>query len=134
MAILLFAIIPVSCGSDDDSNSECDDVFCTLEFITIVVTIIDQNQDPFALDSFQVVNLENGEDITIPLTPSELTEAQERGIYPLVSDGVFGLNQEKQIQFKGFLNNQEVISSDYVVETDCCHLSSVSGDLELTIQ
>ncbi len=98
-----------------------------------MVSIKDQNQNPIALDSFEVINLENGTDITVMLTSSEFEGAQEFGQYPLIQDGTLEVNQTQQIQFKGFIDNQEVINSNYIVSADCCHVGLDSGDLQLTL-
>ncbi|NAS14038.1 hypothetical protein [Poritiphilus flavus] len=135
---LLLSLAQTSCNSDDDNgnedgNARCEGTICTAIFIRINVSLTDQDQNPVALDSFTVTNLQNGEDMTVSLTPSELAEAQETGLYPLTEDGSFGLNEEREVQFKGFINDQEVLSSDYIVSTDCCHVGLDSGDLELTL-
>ncbi|WP_394751054.1 hypothetical protein [Spongiimicrobium salis] len=134
---IFFSLTQISCNSDDDANddanAECQNTICTLEFVVISVSVSDQNQNPVALDSFSVTDVENGNNRTITLTPSEFAAAQEFGRYPLITDGILGLNQERQIQFRGFLNNQEVISANYTVATDCCHISVVAGDLQLTL-
>jgi hypothetical protein len=130
---LFIAIILISCNNDDDSNSDCENVSCTLEFRTIVISIKDQNQNPVALDSFEVINIENNDDMTILLSASGFEMAQQFGQYPLLDDGSLGVNREREVQFKGFINNQEVISSIYTVSTDCCHINLVSGTLELTL-
>jgi len=126
------AIFQLSCNGDD-SNSDCKSVNCTDVFITINVSIKDQNQNPVALDSFEVTNLKNGTDLTISLSPSKLVMAQQLGQYPLVTDGTVNENQELELQFKGFINNQEVVISNYTVGADCCHVFLVSGDLELVL-
>ena len=87
-----------------------------------------------ALDSFEVVNLEDNSNITIALGASEFEGLQEFGQYPLIEDGVFEKNQVEQIQFKGFVDGQEVVSNDYEVSTDCCHIDLVLGSLRLTLQ
>ncbi|MEM7380220.1 MAG: hypothetical protein AAF361_03365 [Bacteroidota bacterium] len=135
---LIVSMAQTSCNSDDDANgddpnAECGETICTAIFIRINVSLTDQDQNPVALDSFTVTNLQNGEDMTVTLTPEELVGAKETGLYPLTQDGSIGLNQEREIQFKGFINNQEVISSDYSVSTDCCHIGLDSGELELTL-
>lgn len=138
--IVLAALLMIplsSCNSNDDSdldsNSDCEGAICTTILVRVMVSITDQNQNPVALDSFKVINLENGKDITVSLTSSELEGLQEFGQYPLIEDGILGFNQEQNIQFKGFINNQEVVSSDYTVGTDCCHVGLVSGDIALTL-
>ncbi len=116
-----------------DDTDNCEDAICTLVLIRISVSITDQDQNPIALDSYEVINLENGENITVSLPPAEQEQELQRGQYLLIEDDVLGVNQVQQIQFRGFINNQEVISSDYTVSTDCCHVNLVSGNLELTI-
>ena len=124
-----------SCNSDDNdgTNAQCEDTFCTDIFIRIIVSVTDQNQNPVALDSFTVTNLANGNDMTVPLSDSELLNAQLTGLYPLTQDGILEINQERQIQFKGFINGQEVVSGDYTVSTDCCHVGLDAGDLDLIL-
>jgi hypothetical protein len=131
LPFLLFA--QISCNNDNDSNSPCEDVFCTLDFRTIIVIVKDQNENPVALDSFQVIDLENGNDITILLSPSNFITAQQTGKYPLVNDGSIDENQEKQVQFIGFIENQEVVRNNYVVNKDCCHINLTSGNNELSL-
>jgi len=130
---LLPAITQVSCSGDNDSDSECRDTICTLEFVIITVAIVDQNQNPVALDSFEVIDLETEDNITIPLTPSQFMEAQQSGRYPLITDGTLQVNQERQIQLRGRINNEEVINSNYTVGTDCCHIGLITGDLQLIV-
>lgn len=132
--LALFVITPfVSCNNDDDSNPDCAQVICTTEFVRILVSVTDENQNPVALDSFEVVNLENGNNITIQLSSEEFEGLQEFGQYPLIEDGILGLNEEREIQFRGFIDNQEVVSEAYTVSTDCCHVGLVLGDLQLTL-
>ncbi|WP_405207599.1 hypothetical protein [Aquimarina sp. LLG6339-5] len=126
---LLLTNVQMSC---DDSDT-CEDAVCTLVLIRISVSITDQDQTPVVLDSYEVINLENGENITVSLSPAEQEQELQLGQYLLIEDDVLGVNQIQQIQFRGFINDQEVISSDYTVSTDCCHVSLVSGNLELTL-
>ncbi|PRX54189.1 hypothetical protein [Flagellimonas meridianipacifica] len=133
---LVLSLWQTSCNSDDDANddtnAQCEETICTLVFIRINVSVTDQDENPVALDSFTVTNLANGNDMTISLSESERIAARETGLYPLTQDGILDLNEERQIQFKGFINDEEVVSSDYTVSTDCCHVGLDSGDLQLT--
>lgn len=130
---LLSCFLQMSCDNDDNSNESCQDIICTLELRRINVSVLDENQNSVALDSFEVVDIENGEDLTITLSQSEFEGAQEFGQYPLIEDGIFGLNQERELIFKGFKDGVEVVSARYTVKTDCCHVSLKSGDVQLTI-
>ncbi len=134
---LLLAMVQQGCNSDDDTtddvNAQCEKTICTQVLIQINVSVTDMNQNPVALDSFRVTNMANGEDLTITLSDTELAEAQETGLYPLTQDGVLDLNQERQLQFTGLIGDQEVVTGNYTVSTDCCHVSLDSGNLELTL-
>jgi hypothetical protein len=128
----LVVLTQVSCNSDDESG-DCQNTVCTLELRRIIITITDQNQNPVALDSFEVINMENGKDIALSLSASELAAAQLLGEYPLIEDGMLSVNQERRLRFKGFINNREVINSNYSVSTDCCHVSLTSGNPQLNL-
>ncbi|MEM6892428.1 MAG: hypothetical protein AAF554_01980 [Bacteroidota bacterium] len=135
---LFVSLWQTSCNSDDegtndDRNAQCEGTICTAIFVRINVTVTDQNQNPVALDSFSVTNLDNGEDMTITLSDSERNRARETGLYPLTEDGILDLNEARRIEFSGFINNQEVVSGEYTVSTDCCHVGLDAGDLELTL-
>ena len=130
---LLIAILKISCDIDDDSNLDCQNVVCTQQFVSISVTIIDQNENPVALDSFEVISIENGTDMTISLSPSELQMAHQVGQYPLVNDLGVEINQELELQFKGVINNQEVINSNFTVGKGCCHVGLASGNLQIVL-
>lgn len=132
--LLIILSVYVLLGCNNDDTIDCSTIGCTEQFVTITVSIKDQNQNPVSLDYFEVINMENGSDITIGLSPSGLALAQQFGQYPLVEDGGVENNQEMSVQFKGFINNQEVISSNYIVGADCCHVSLISGERELILE
>ena len=139
---LLFYVIVIitlplstSCNNDDDSNSGCfEDTLCTLIFVTIDVSVVDNNQNPVALDSFQVINRADGSDFTLQLSNAEFELAQQNGRYPIANDNNVEANQQLELEFKGFINNEEVITSNYIVGADCCHVNLISGDIELVLE
>ena len=130
VALMLLAISTVSC----DDNDNCVTVACTEIFVTIEISVVDNNQNPVALDAIEVTDLNSGQDWTIALSPEEFAEAQNTGVYPLITDGILGDNQERRLEFKGFQNNEQVISSDYTVATDCCHIALISGEPRLSLE
>ncbi|MCX7547620.1 hypothetical protein OS188_06595 [Xanthomarina sp. F1114] len=135
IALSILTMFFISCKSDDDNPAdECEEAICTHNIVSIDVRIKDQNQEPVALDSFEVTNIENGEDLTMQIHPDAFVYHQESGQYPMISDGQVQLNQVIDIQFKGFINDIEVISSDYKVTADCCHVALVSGDTNLVLE
>ena len=135
--VILLSFFQTSCNTDDDvpddSNAVCEGAICTAIFVRIIVSVMDGNQNPVALDSFTVTNLANGSDMTIALSPEELEGARETGLYPLTEDGVLDVNEEREIQFRGFINNQEVLSNKYTVSTDCCHVGLDAGVQEIVL-
>ena len=84
-------------------------------------------------DSFSLVNTENGKDMTVSISTPGLEMAQEQGQYPLINDQSLDLNQELQVQFKGFQNKEQVVSSTYTIQKDCCHVSVTAGNLQLIL-
>jgi hypothetical protein len=48
--------------------------------------------------------------------------------------GNLELHQEKDLLFKGFINDMEVISSSYKVRMGCCGIGLVSGDVDLVLE
>ena len=128
--ILLFF---ASC--DNNNTSECANKPCTEIFKTIMVSIKDSENNPVALDSIKVTNLENGNDLTREINNFEFEAMREYGSYPLFGDEYARdfSNKEVEINFKGYVENLEIISSDYKVGADCCHVIHISGDTEIVI-
>jgi hypothetical protein len=122
-------------GCENNDASDCANKACTEVFKTIVVTIKDSENNPVALDSFKVTNLENGNDLSREINNAEFEAMRENGVYPLFGDEYARdfSNKEVEINFKGYIDNQEIISSDYKVGADCCHVILISGDTEISI-
>ncbi len=122
-------------GCENNDSNDCANQACTEEFRTITVTIKDSENNPVALDSFKVTNLENGDDLSRELNNAEFGAMREIGVYPLFGDEYARdfRNREVEINFKGYINNQELINSDYKVGADCCHVMLISGDPEISI-
>ncbi len=130
LLISLFLLFQ-SCSEKDN---ECD-VSCTEEYRTIVVNIINSEGEPVALDSFKVVDLRNGRDLSDEPDDQTFQIMRERGNYPVFSDKYVEdyMQEELQIKFTGFIEDVEVVSEIYKVGADCCHIYHVSGDLELVV-
>lgn len=135
IAISLLAILQISCKSDDDNDSDgCEDVVACPDVANgIYVYIVDVNQEPVALDSYEVTDMASGDVLTTPVLPFVFEGYQEEGRYP-VSTGALELHQERNVLFKGFINDTEVISSNYRVRRGCCQVGLVSGDLTLVLE
>ena len=134
-SVCLTLLILFFIGCDYNDASDCTNQGCTELFKTIVVTVINADRNPVALDSFKVTNSENGNDLTREVTASEFEEMRENGVYPLFGDEFVNefKNKEAEINFKGYLNNLEIVNSNYTVGADCCHVILISGEPEISI-
>ncbi|CAL2084131.1 hypothetical protein [Tenacibaculum sp. 190524A05c] len=134
LTFLFSTISFMSCNDNNDTNVNCEQSVCTEEFRTILILVKDQNQNAVALDSFQTINTANGEDVTVSVSNSGLEMARQFGQYPLLNDSSLDTNEEIEVRFKGFIDNQEVINGLYKVSSDCCHINLVSGNVEFILQ
>ncbi|WP_299533360.1 hypothetical protein [Ulvibacterium sp.] len=137
---VLFAIVTCLSGcSDDDDNglerSDCNEVVCTLQFVTLNVTIRDASGVVIPLDAFEVTIVKSGEDITREVSGQEFENLRQNGIYPLFGDEFADRyrNNTEIINFKGFIEGKEVVNNNYEVGADCCHVLLVHGDLNIII-
>lgn len=130
--ILFIGFLFTACSEKDKA---CNGI-CSEEYRTIVVYVKNSQGEPVILDSFKVVDLTTGRDITLPLDDYTNDYQRERGIYPIFSDKYAReyKEQQTQIKFSGFIDGHEVVSETYKVAADCCHVIHLSGDLELVIQ
>lgn len=136
--LLTLLIMVLGCTDTDDKDpdsTDCTQVFCTEEFRSITVSVTDSNNEPVALDEFEVLISENGEDITVTYSDSDLASFQSSGVYPLINDSYLDAYQNKELvlNFKGSLNNVLIVDREYTVAFDCCHVSLVEGDLEVEL-
>jgi len=128
ISIIAFCLFFLSCIKKD----ECSDILCTTEFRVITVSVKDVNGNPVALDDFTVTDLNSGIDVT-PVGSLETT--RELGEYTLLVDGPSSIpfDDTKDLRFRGFINSEEVINSEYTFRGECCGVNLVSGDLNLTL-
>jgi hypothetical protein len=88
-----------------------------------------------ALDSFKVVDLRTGRDLTIQPDDQTFQLMREQGNYPVFSDKYSQEYKQQQLdlKFSGFIEGEEVGNEVYKIGADCCHVYHVSGDLELVL-
>ena len=123
-----FFLLVVFIGScDSDNKSDCANIFCTQEF-RIITILINHAADSsaFVLTDYKVIRVSDNKDIThlnniIP---------ENSGYYPLVDDSDFKLlrNINTEIEFQGYVGNNNIIKKRFVVTADCCHVTLVSGE------
>ena len=136
LKILFFLLICAACSDDDAIPPvSCDNVGCTLQFVTINVKVQDQDGVNIPLDDFKVTDKITGDDLTASYTDTELDQFRQSGSYPLYDDRFVQGNQNEKrgIVFSGAIDGEDVVNSSYVVQADCCHVSLFSGNLSITL-
>jgi len=130
---LLFTILLVTTCSDnklDNDKSDCNliDIVCTEEFRSITLEIVDINDNPVILDAFKIIREDTGEEI-------ESGENLHQNFYPIINDNYQNeiAQREINLKFTGFINNIEVLSTNYVVSADCCHIDLISGKTKIVL-
>lgn len=136
--ISLVCLLTVNCTNhnDDEADSiDCSLTACTEIFISINVTVKDASSVAVALDRFEVIDKDTQEDITIELSAEEFQLVQQSGNYPLYNDLFVAQNQNRTrtLLFKGFANNIQIATGEFVVSTDCCHVSLKSDKAEIIV-
>ncbi|WP_010135265.1 hypothetical protein [Ochrovirga pacifica] len=129
LPIILFVLL--GCNLEDETRTEnCDQTACTLEYRTISIGVKDTNNTPVALDSLQVVDLGTGK---VVLTSQKYEFEGYR--YPIFHDGFVATykNQQVNLESRGYVNGQQVLTESYTVDVDCCHVSLVSGTTEVVL-
>lgn len=132
-----FLVLLVNCSDDDGGleRSDCNEVVCTLQFVTLNVSVRDASSVVIPLDAFEVVITATGEDITREVSGQEFENFRQNGTYPLFGDEFAERykNKTEVINFKGFIEGTEVVNSNYKVGADCCHVLLIDGNLNITV-
>ena len=128
--LLLPLILLFSCNCN--CESDCANVACTEQFVMIMVNIVDSYQNPVILDNYTVIDIDNNIDLTDDLYANYQTSLDD-GTYPLFDDSFQQdyQNQEIDLQFIGYIDNQEVVNEFYSMGADCCHVYPISGNYNI---
>lgn len=117
------------CEDHVDPPVSCESVFCTMNFASVGVRVVDAAAQPVKLDSFVVVDM-NG--VPLPLavggTPV-FGPSGDNGYYSVLTDAwrTGHENTTVKVRALGYRGNVEVLNQVYEIATDCCHVSKVSG-------
>ncbi|WP_224484343.1 hypothetical protein [Robertkochia aurantiaca] len=89
-----------------------------------------------ALDSYRVVRKDNGSDLGLEPEQTAIQNMRETGEYLLIDDSFSEQlrNSEQVVKFEGFKDGEMIVSEDYTVGADCCHVRLISGNPELVIR
>lgn len=120
LVLSIFAILSNSCTKENECNSN---KACTEEFAIIDVDIIGITNGMIAIiDSSKTFKESNGE-----LIYSGLSSIYERAT--ILNDNHISEIAKKgeTFIFEAYKDGQKVISEEYVIKHDCCHVIKVSG-------
>ena len=137
ITLVFLSIFLVACNNNDDAEQQdCSETICTLNFVTITVSVKDASGEAIALDTYEVIDNDTGEDLAADLNGEEYQYLKEQGFYPIISDAnrVQYQNTTATLTFKGYVANEEVINEDYEVGADCCHVSLITGNTEIVLE
>lgn len=135
--VAFLSIFLVACNDNDDAEQQdCSEAICTLNFVTVTVSVKDASGEPVSLDSYEIIDNETGENLATDFNGDEYQYLKEQGFYPIISDAnrVQYQNSTATLTFKGIIDNKEVINEDYQVGADCCHVNLISGNTEIVLE
>ncbi len=136
LILVFMTVFMVGCTNDDGPKPiDCSAVFCTEEFVTLVVSVTDASGVAIPLDSFEVIDLDTGENLTLESNAQEFETYREQGTYPIFSDTyrIQYQNTKTTISFNGYIASNEVVNESFVVGADCCHVQLISGNTHIII-
>jgi len=84
---------------------------------------------------YEVIDNDTGVNLANDFNDEEYLYFKEQGLYPIFSDvhRVQYQNSTASISFKGFISENEVVTENYVVGADCCHVRLISGNTEIIL-
>jgi len=121
---------------DKTVQQSCESVACTEIFMSVSVKVMDRDGNPVALDSFKITRLPDNEDLTREYDDHAWNAFGQYGTYPIANDADdsrLPRHTDITLKFQGYIDGNEVVNADYVITFDCCHISLVSGDMELVV-
>jgi hypothetical protein len=137
LTIVYLAFFIAACSNHNEiSIEDCDEnTFCTENYVTIGITIKDNSGVKIVLDSYKVIDMATKEDLTLPYSNEEFENYRNTGYYPIFSDAyrVQYQNSKATISFIGYISENEVITDEFIVGADCCHVSLISGNTEIVL-
>ncbi|WP_324024885.1 hypothetical protein QSV08_16895 [Maribacter sp. BPC-D8] len=137
ITLVFLSIFLVACNNNDDAEQQdCYETICTHNFVTITVSVKDAAGEAIALDTYEVIDNDTGEDLAADLNGEEYQYLKEQGFYPIISDAnrVQYQNTTATLTFKGYVDNEAIINETYEVGADCCHVSLITGNTEIVLE
>jgi len=128
LLIFLTPLIFMACLS----NHWNDEKLCTEIYVFIQITVKDSLNNPVILDNFEVKNVKSNQLLPVHKDSASASE----GRYVLITDSELRLISENgtSLRFSGFKNTAPIITGDYIVNQDGCHINLLSGQTDLIVE
>ena len=136
LSFIVIFFLAVSCDFSGESDEEaCENTACTLIFISLNVEVVNSADAPLALDSYTVTDVQSGRDVTPNFSNTPFEDMQASGNYTFFNDSWADeyRNESTVLRFSGLLDGMEVVTAEFEVMADCCHVSLVSGDTKIIV-
>lgn len=137
LIVLGLFFLAMACVEVDVDKHPCKPpVYCTEIYKSVHVLLKDENGAAVKLDSFRIILPPKGKDITPPYTKDHFDSFRSSGSYPVATDSDGSRFPEftpTRVLFEGFIEEKKVVSAEYVVQFDCCHVEWVSGERDIVV-
>lgn len=131
--LLIFPLLLNCVDYRGGSDGNCDGLACTEIFSYLTVKVVDSQAQPVTLDSYKVILIADDRDITPDDVDNDIFG--EQGTYIVFSDNYADEYQNKTttIRFTGFIDTEQVVSSEFTVGADCCHVKMITENTTISI-
>lgn len=129
-------MVSLSACSDDSESEVCREPMpCTDIFLSYQVSVTDTTGSAVKLDGFEVRDIKNNKNLTLDHSTERLRLMQNANSYHLFGDewGKEYKGKTTTITFRGFQNSEEIVSANFEVGADCCHVQLLSGNTNLVV-
>lgn len=126
--IVTLSLIVTAC----DDNPRCGAGVCTDLFASIVVTIKDQSGQKLWLDSSKTYR---NDGLLLHSTKAPNPSYYSDTTNTIINDNATSdvTYEGTEVTYVGWLGGEEIVSTDFVIGHDCCHIKKVSGPEEIIV-
>ena len=121
-SILITGALFTAC-KEEITECDIDGAICTKELRVVSVEIKDRNNEPVFLDSISVTT-SGSSNVLFTENPTDTN-----GVYKLISDTEINdiVKEGTDVTFYGYSNALQIVSENYKVGHDCCHVVYING-------
>ena len=132
---IFLAGIFTTCTKEEVAPCACvDNRACTEEYRILHVEVTNAAGEPYILDEYYTTKIEDGLKFNLQ-TDSRDSLASITGEYTVAEDQLFQFTDRcgKEFKFTGIKDGVEVVSRNFVIAHDCCHVVITEGDINVIV-